>query len=545
MSGGPKNRNGLEPERYNTEKRDPAREKVITLQKGKRGFMHIVFGRTGIVILSILLQILVLFLGFGALRQYLVYVFGGYSLFALFIAIIIINREDNQGFQIAWLVPVLLVPFFGGLCYLFVQSQVGYRILHQRLSVLIDETRKFAKQRPEVLKELKEKNPAEERLAQYGFDIGDFPVYNRTSVTYFPLGEKKFEEMLIQLEKAEHFIFLEYFIVQEGYMWGRILEVLQRKAQQGVEVRMMYDGMCSLVLLPNRYPGQLEKLGIQCKMFSPIRPALSTMQNNRDHRKILVIDGQVAFTGGVNLADEYINRKVRFGHWKDTAVMLEGEAVRSFTMMFLQMWNITEKEEEDYGKYLDVEIRTEAAPNCGYVMPYGDSPVDNENLAENIYLDIINRAVNYVHIMTPYLILDQEMITALTFAAKRGVDVTIIMPHIPDKKYAFALAKTYYPGLIRAGVKIFEYTPGFVHAKVFVSDDERAVVGTVNLDYRSLYLHFECAAYLYQVPAIAEIEQDIRETLQKCRRMTLEMCKKEKIGMKIMGRVLRLFAPLM
>ncbi|HIU74554.1 MAG TPA: cardiolipin synthase [Candidatus Pelethocola excrementipullorum] len=524
--------------------KESEREKIITLQKGKRGIMQIVFGRTGIVVLFLLLQALILLVGFGLLRPYIVVLFGGYAVFGLIIAIIIINREENPAFQIAWLIPVLLIPFFGGLFYLFVQSQLGHRILHRRMSVLIDETRKYAQQKNSVTLELVEKNPAEWRLAQYAFSQGDFPVYDNTGVKYFPLGEDKFEEMLIQLEKAEKFIFLEYFIVEEGYMWGRVLEVLQRKASQGVEVRMMYDGMCSLMLLPYGYPSQLESLGIRCKMFSPIRPALSTMQNHRDHRKILVIDGKVAFTGGVNLADEYINRKVRFGHWKDTAIMVEGEAVRSFTMMFLQMWNITEKE-EDYGKYLDVDVRAKMPTSCGYVMPYGDSPVDNENLAENIYLDIINRAVKYVHIMTPYLILDQELIRALTFAAKRGVDVTIIMPHIPDKKYAFALAKTYYPGLIRAGVNIFEYTPGFMHAKVFTSDDERAVVGTVNLDYRSLYLHFECGVYLYQVPEIAEIEKDVQETLTKCQRVTLVDCKREKLWIKIYGRVLRLFAPLM
>lgn len=518
------------------------REKVITLQKGKRGMIQVVFGRTGIVVLSLVLQALMLILGFGILRQYVVYAFGGYAVFALVIAIVIINSDENAGFQIAWLVPVLLVPFFGGLFYLFVQSQLGYRLLHRRLSKLIEETRSYARQKPEVLERLKKDNPAEARLAYYAFEQGDFPVYNNTEVSYFPLGEEKFKEMLIQLERAEHFIFLEYFIVEEGYMWGRILEVLQRKAKQGVEVRMLYDGMCSLVMLPYRYPEQLRALGIQCKMFSPIRPALSTTQNNRDHRKILVIDGRVAFTGGVNLADEYINRKVRFGHWKDTAVMLEGDAVRSFTMMFLQMWNITERQ-ENYGRYLDVSISRPSG--SGYVIPYGDSPVDNENLAENIYLDIINRAVNYVHIMTPYLILDQEMITALTFAAKRGVDVTIIMPHIPDKKYAFALAKTYYPGLIRAGVKIYEYTPGFIHAKVFTSDDVRAVVGTVNMDYRSLYLHFECAVYMYRVLAIRDIEKDVQETLKKCQKITLDSCRREKLGMKLMGRVLRLFAPLM
>ncbi len=351
------------------------------------------------------------------------------------------------------------------------------------------------------------------------------------------------EAMLKELEKANNFIFLEYFIVEEGYMWGRILEVLLRKVKEGVEVRFMYDGLCSLAILPYNYPKKIEKLGIRCKMFSPIKPALSTHQNNRDHRKILVIDGHTAFTGGMNLADEYINKKIRFGHWKDTGIMLKGDGVRSFTLMFLQMWNINEKE-EDYSKYLDVElpIYKEAS---GYVMPYGDSPLDEEIVGELVYMDIINRAEEYVHIMTPYLILDYELITALTFAAKKGVEVIIIMPFIPDKRAAFILAKTYYKELIEAGVRIFQYIPGFIHAKVFTSDGDKAVVGTINLDFRSLHLHFECATYLYKVEEIKKIEEDMEETLKKCKEVTLADCKNEKLPIKIVGSILRLFAPLM
>ena len=350
----------------------------------------------------------------------------------------------------------------------------------------------------------------------------------------------------MQLEKAEHFIFLEYFIVQEGYMWGRILEVLQRKAQQGVEVRMMYDGMCSLVLLPYRYPGQLEKLGIRCKMFSPIRPALSTHHNNRDHRKIMVIDGKAGFTGGINLADEYVNRKIRFGHWKDTAIMLEGDAVRSFTLMFLEMWNVAKSEKvEEFDPYLDVIYEREKHSGEGFVIPYGDSPIDGEHVGKMVYMDILNTSKRYVHIMTPYLILDNEMMTALKFAAKRGVEVIIIMPHVPDKWYAFVLAKTYYNELLDAGVQIYEYTPGFVHAKVFTSDDRKAVVGTINMDYRSLYLHFECAAFLYENSEIPAVENDFQETLKKCQKITQEDYKKQKSFDKIAGSILRVFAPLM
>lgn len=285
-------------------------------------------------------------------------------------------------------------------------------------------------------------------------------------------------------------------------------------------------------------------MGIQCKMANPIIPFLSTVQNNRDHRKICVIDGRVAFTGGVNLADEYINELERFGHWKDTAVMLKGDAVQSFTMMFLEMWNLDVREKENYQNYLTVK-RTWNTRWTGYVIPYGDHPYDNENVGEEVYFHILNHAKKYVHIMTPYLILDSEMITTLTRAAKSGIEVIIIMPHIPDKWYAFAVAQTFYKELIQAGVQIYEYTPGFVHAKVFVSDDDTATVGSINLDYRSLYLHFECGVLIYDNPVVGTIEVDFQKTLKRSHKVTLTEVQNRPFSAKIVGQVLRLFAPLM
>ena len=321
-------------------------------------------------------------------------------------------------------------------------------------------------------------------------------------------------------------------------MWNEILDILIDKVSKGVEVRFMYDGMCSMVQLPYHYPKTMRKYGIKCKMFSPIKPVLSSHQNNRDHRKICVIDGHVAFTGGINLADEYINQKVRFGHWKDTAVMLKGEAVQNFTMMFLQMWNVSERGKEDYTKYLtpkSLDIRRE----LGFVLPYADSPFDHENIGEQVYFHLLNHAKKYVHIMTPYLILDNEMVTNLTYTAKCGIEVIIIMPHIPDKWYAFAVAQTYYEELISAGVQIYEYTPGFVHAKVFVSDNDTATVGTINLDYRSLYHHFECGTFIYNNPVVWEIERDFQNTLKTSQKITMLDVKERRIGMKMVGSVFK------
>ena len=326
-------------------------------------------------------------------------------------------------------------------------------------------------------------------------------------------------------------------------MWESILDILKQKAKEGVEVRVMYDGTCVLSLLPYFYPELLEKEGISCKMFAPIKPIFSTHYNNRDHRKILVIDGKTAFTGGTNLADEYINRKIRFGHWKDTAVMIKGKAVESFTYMFLEMWNVSEKRPEDYLRYKTP--REFSMANDGYVIPYGSSPYGSERVGKQIYMDILNTARDYVHIMTPYLILDHEFLMTLVYAAKRGVEVQIIMPHIPDKKTAFSLAKTYYNELLEAGVEIYEYEPGFVHAKVFVSDDEKAVVGTVNLDYRSFYHHFECGLLMYRNSQIPYIKKDFQETLEKSIKIQISDYKKLKLGTRVLGKALRPFAPLM
>ena len=325
-------------------------------------------------------------------------------------------------------------------------------------------------------------------------------------------------------------------------MLGRVLKILEEKVKAGVEVRMLYDGTCVVGKVPYHYYQEIEKLGVQCRMFAPLRPLVSTHYNNRDHRKILVVDGRVAFTGGINLADEYINRVRRFGHWKDTAVMVTGKAVRGFTLMFLQLWDVAAGGRSDYLKYLNASA---PVPARGWVMPYGDIPVDQEHVGQMVYMDVLNRAQRYVHIATPYLILDNDMLTALTYAAKRGVDVGIIVPGIPDKKTAFALTHSYYRELIEQGVKIYEYTPGFIHAKIFVSDDTTAVVGSINLDYRSLRHHYECAALLYGCPAVADVEQDMAETMSKCRRLTVEDCKRDKLSRRAMGWLLRPLGPLM
>lgn len=513
-------------------------------ERAKNKLFGAVYSHTAIILLLILLQIGIMVLTFTYLGNYSTYMNGVISLLSFITAIYIFNEKGNPAFKMTWILFVFLVPVVGVGFYLFTKAGIGTKYLGARLEKLRVETEPYMQQNEYVVHAMKGGRVANANLSHFLYNQVGFPTYGNSQAQYFPLGDDKFPVLIEELNKAEKFIFMEYFIIGEGYVWDTVLEVLRKKVKEGVEVRLMYDGTCSISLLPYEYPKQLREYGIQCKEFGPIVPILSTSQNNRDHRKICVIDGKVAFTGGVNLADEYINKKVRFGHWKDTAIKIEGDAVQSFTMMFLQMWNITERQPEDYAKYL-TEKQPGFSRKDGYIIPYGDSPFDHENVGEEVYFHILNHAKKYVHIMTPYLILDHEMITALTYAAKRGVDVKIIMPGIPDKAYAFALAKTYYPELLRAGVKIYQYKPGFVHAKSFTSDDCKGVVGTINLDYRSLYLHFECAVYLYQVPQITEVEADFQETLKDCREITMEDWRKEKFITKLTGRVLRLIAPLM
>lgn len=516
---------------------------IRLIKKGKKGLLSIIFSRFWIMSILVVLQFVVLFavvFWYGEYRQHYDIL---KNIFVAVMVLYLLNHNMNSNAKITWLVLVMLFPVFGSLFFWFTQLELGHRMEKARLAYLIESTRTSIQQNKKVLEKLAAESPETRSLVHYLSRSGCYPIYENTEVRYFPTGESKFEELLKQLKKAKSFIFLEYFIVEEGIMWGQVLEVLAAKAAEGVEVRVMYDGTCESSLLPYDYPKRLEVFGIQCKMFAPVTPFLSTHYNYRDHRKIVVIDGQTAFTGGVNLADEYINQKPRFGHWKDTAIMVRGEAVKSFTLMFLQMWNV-ETKTIDFYKYINAPAAAVKGAK-GYVIPYGDCPLDDDKVGERVYMDILNRANKYVHIMTPYLIIDGEMETALRFAAKRGVDVKIILPGIPDKKTAFALAKTHYKHLLEAGVQIYEYTPGFVHAKVFTSDDCKAVVGTINLDYRSLYHHYECAAYMYKTDCIADIERDFEETLKKCTRVTKETIKKEKLAFRIAGWILKAVAPLM
>ncbi len=502
-----------------------------------------IFSRFFVIVLLLVAQILITISFYGWLRNLLTFFNAFIALFTLCGVIYLFNSGMDSAAKLSWMFIIAVVPITGVAFLVFTKTNVGHRKVRERVNELNDLTANALKQPDGVLEKLSADTSGTDDLVRYLNRSGCSPVYDKTEVTYFPLGEDMFSALLKEIEKAEKFIFLEFFIIEEGYMWGSILKLLVEKAKRGVDVRVLYDGMLEVSTIPPNYSKLLQEQGIKAKAFSPILPVVSSHYNYRDHRKILVIDGKVAFNGGVNLADEYINRKERFGHWKDVAVMLKGDAVSSFTLLFLQMWNITETEPV-FDPWLAAPDELPDHPS-GYVVPFGDCPLDDDKVGETVYMDILNRAVDYVHIMTPYLILDGELETALKYAAQRGVDVKLILPGIPDKKLAFALAKSHYRSLVQAGVKIYEYTPGFVHAKVFVSDDKKAVVGTINLDYRSLYHHFECATYMYETRCISDIEQDFQKTLAKCRQVTPSTIQKEKFFYKAAGSLMQFIAPLM
>lgn len=515
------------------------------MRKFIQGAAKIIFSRMLIIFLMILIQIFVLLIGFMRFGTYIHFISEGVSVLGAVLIVYIINKDEPTEFKLTWIIIICVLPVLGALIYLFVTCNAGGIGLKAKYAKCMKESKELLYTSRETEEKLQEYPKAFRGFVRYLDKKEGYPAYHNSAAVYFPMGEAKFDDLLKELKKAERYIFLEYFILYKGIMWDAILEVLKQKVKEGVEVRVMYDGMCAILELPYRYPKELMKYGIKAKMFSPIMPFLSTNQNNRDHRKIVVIDGKVAFTGGVNLADEYINAKVLYGHWKDVAVKITGDAVRSFVIMFLQMWGMSEVKREEYEKYLPDVACNEVREDSGIVIPYGETPTDINETAKNVYQSIFQTATEYVHIMSPYFIVEREFLDHMRHAADRGVEVAMILPHIPDKRIVYYIARTFYPELLDAGIKVYEYEPGFIHAKAFVSDDICATVGTVNLDYRSFYHHFECGAYFYDNMIVKDVEADFQNTLKECIEVTKEYYKRIPLWQKWAGKLFKLFAPLL
>lgn len=381
--------------------------------------------------------------------------------------------------------------------------------------------------------------------SQYIANNTFLPVYNNTFNKYFESGEVFFNSLVEDLKTAKNFIFLEFFIIGNGVLWNSILDILKQKVKEGVEVRVIFDDVGSFKVLPYKYNKVLENFGIKCVVFNPITPVLSLVHNNRDHKKIAIIDGKIAYTGGVNIADEYINKLQKFGHWKDNGIKLTGDATKSYTLMFLETWHYFRDSSEDCSIYLNTPPIIGDGNYNGYVHPYVGDPMSDNNVSRNIYINIINNAIDYIYITTPYFAVDQDFFSALATASKRGVDVRIITPHIPDKTYIFRVTQSYYKELIKHGIKVYEYTPGFMHAKTLIADDKIATVGTVNFDYRSFYHNYECGVWLYDTDSINDIKNDVEKTFEKSLEIDENFIKTNINFIKrLCGEVLKLFAPL-
>ena len=458
---------------------------------------------------------------------------------AILIIVYVLNKHNNPTFNIMWCIIICTVPIVGVIVYLFIGNRkVASSLQRNHLKQLID-SKKVLKQ-DEELEKLFDNDKVK---LQYNYlKSVYFPYYKNTNSKYYALGDDFFPDFLEDLRSAEHFIFLEFFIISEGRMWNETYELLKQKAEEGVRVYLLYDDAGCVESLGKAFNREALEFGIHARTFNPLRPRIMVTMNNRDHRKLVIVDNKIGYTGGCNLADEYINEKTLFGHWKDSMIRIEGDAVWNMTVMFIQFYNSII--DEDKLNYFDFKLDNDIV-NDSLILPFSESPSDQEDAARNVHLNMISRAEKYIYISTPYLITDYDLEVALTNAAKQGVDVRIITPHIPDKPYAFAITRSNYHYLIDGGVKIYEYTPGFIHAKDFVCDDEIALVGTINMDYRSYYMHFEDGILINDQKTIRNIREEYLKTLNVSHQMTLDEIDNQSAFAKIVRAVMNLLAILM
>lgn len=493
--------------------------------------------RAIIVILGVILQFCFILLIGIFFKQYFVLSNVIYWLISVFIILWIVKNSTRLSNDLPWIILILIFPVLGTILLVTLGRSYTKSKLLKNILKKEKEYSKYYEQDEYIKKEIEDNNLDQ---LKYIMNYAKYPVTKNNEIVYYKTGEEFYPEFLEELKSAKKFIFMEYFIINKGKMWNSILEILKEKAKEGVDVRIIYDDMGSIAMLPVNYSKELQKYGIKCILFNKLSPFRGIFMNNRDHRKITVIDGKVAFSGGLNLSDEYINLTHPYGYWKDNAIKISGGAVWNLTVMFLTMWNANVDEDKDINKF-KYEFKNKT--NEGYVSSYASAPLHKDMIGEDIYLNIINGAEKYLYIFTPYLIIDTDIINSLIRASKRGVDVRIVVPGIPDKKIVYTITNSYFETLINANIKIYKYTPGFIHSKVFVSDDIRAVVGTLNLDYRSLYLHFENGIYMEKCKEIKEIKSDIIETIKSCHLVTKKEAKPN-FFKGIFQSILRIIAPL-
>ena len=506
-------------------------------EKTESGILRLAFAAVSLVI-----QVVWILLRVQYLNAYSDIIAAITGLLTIVVVLKLNSKHINAAMKMPWVMLILVFPVMGLCMYLLFEllgdPGVGKRLRLVRESLRCHDTQTVE----ENLEQISGQDPAVSNQFRYLWRTAGYPVYTNTRTVYYSEAKEAFSAMKQELEKAERFIFMEYFIVGDGASFRELEEILIRKAKAGVEIRLLYDDFGSIAKIGREFAKRLQKEGISCYPFNPASPFLNLFMNHRDHRKITVIDGKVAFTGGYNLSDEYFDLVRPYGKWKDTGLRLEGEAVRSLTAIFLELWCLQTREKTSWDPYL---ISSHPVAAEGFVQPFADNPLESERIAENVYLNLIHQASSNLYIMTPYLIITDEMTHALGLAAKRGVDVRIITPGIPDKKTVYAVTRSYYAGLARQGVRIYEYTPGFCHAKQCICDGKIASIGTSNLDYRSLYHHFENNVLLYHCEAVKEIQSDFEDLFPQCREVTEDYVTGRGGMLRTWQYILRLFAPLM
>lgn len=509
-----------------------------------RKLLKLLSQKAAITVISFLLQISIIVFGIIYAASQFWWIWLIFEFFSFLICLYIVSRDINPSYKLSWCVLILLAPAFGGLVYLFIGRQHMPRRKRKRFSSASDMSQVLLNMtNARLLNERKTLNPTGSTCADLVLNAGSYPVYEGTATKYYALGDDFFPDLLRDIKAAQKFVFMEYFIIEHGEIWDELEAALIERASAGVDVKLMYDDVGSMFTLPKKGIKRLLAGGVQVLPFNKITLSFDMRLNHRSHRKITVIDGNIAYTGGNNIADEYANKKVRFGHWKDTHMRFEGGAVWSFTTMFLSFWSILCNDEFEYAKYMSDEIPSANA--VGYVQPLASGPGRDEHLIESAFINLISTAKRSVYITTPYLILDNEIQTALVNAALAGIDVRIIIPSIPDKKIVYKTTKSFVPVLKKAGVKVYTYTPGFIHAKMMIVDDERAFIGTCNMDYRSFYLHFEDGALLYNSDSIADMKKDFLATQGVSHEVADDEINDVTLLTRIVRSILRLIAPMM
>lgn len=504
--------------------------------------LKLVTNKIFVVGLSVVFQLWLIFSLFSILGTFSRFIFGIFEVVGLLLVLRLVSLNQKPSYTLAWSILIIGIPMFGSLLYLmFGNRKIPAALRDDDIRTQL-EMQELLKQDPTIIKAIERSSAQVIKQVKYLANHALSPVFKNTEATYYSTGEAAFEAMLEDLRSATDFIFMEYFIIKEGYMWDVIEAILVDKVNQGVKVRLMYDEFGG-INLPANFAADLRLKGLEVVVFNPLVFKLAIFMNNRDHRKILVVDGRLGYVGGLNIADEYINREMRFGHWKDGAVKIEGDAVWSLSVMFLRLFHFYDNTFESIDRY-----RYKFAPETfddGYAQPFGDAPTDGENVSETVHMQMITQATDYLYLVTPYLVIGDDILTAMCVSAKSGVDVRILLPHIPDKKTVNQATKSRYEYLLENGVKIYEYKPGFIHTKMMVSDDQTAVIGTINMDYRSYYMHFECGILFYRSKVVLKAKEDFLETLEESLEITLEQARSVSWGLRMFRAIMNLFQGLL